>query len=202
VAAGVVKRRAAFLDRDGVVNLDQEYVHRIEDFEFLPGVFEAVRLLRGMGFLPIVTTNQSGIGRGLYDLRQFNVLTDWMKQRFLEEGAELGGVYFCPHHPTEAISPYRHACSCRKPEPGMLLTAASDLEIDLGASALFGDRTSDLEAARRAGIPARYLLGTDAIAMPAEPADPDLATGQFTSLLDAVRSAEFGRFVALPALQP
>ena len=196
-----MKRRAAFLDRDGVVNLDREYVHRIEDFEFLPGVFEAVRLLRGMGFLPIVTTNQSGIGRGLYDVRQFNVLTDWMKQRFLEEGAELGGVYFCPHHPTEAIPPYRHACSCRKPEPGMLLTAASDLEIDLGASALFGDRTSDLEAARNAGVPARYLLGTDAIAMPAEPADPDLATGRFASLLDAVRCSEFGRFAALPALQ-
>ena len=196
-----MKRRAAFLDRDGVVNLDREYVHRIEDFEFLPGVFEAVRLLRGMGFLPIVTTNQSGIGRGLYDVRQFNVLTDWMKQRFLEEGAELGGVYFCPHHPTEAIAAYRRECSCRKPEPGMLLAAATDLDIDLAASAMFGDRASDLEAARRAGVPARYLLGNDGTAIPAELADRTLVSGRFPSLLDAVTSAEFERFASLAAPQ-
>jgi D-glycero-D-manno-heptose 1,7-bisphosphate phosphatase len=202
VAAGVVKRRAAFLDRDGVVNLDREYVHRIEDFEFVPGVFEATRVLRRMGFLLVVTTNQSGIGRGLYDVPQFNMLTDWMKQRFLDEGAELAGVYFCPHHPTAALPPYRHACSCRKPEPGMLLAAASDLDLVLGASAMFGDRPSDLEAARRAGVPARYLLGTDAAGTPAEPLDPDLATGRFASLLDAVSSEEFGRFAALPALEP
>ena len=196
-----MKRRVAFLDRDGVVNLDREYVHRIEDFEFVPGVFEAVRLLRGMGFLPVVTTNQSGIGRGLYDLRQFEVLTDWMKQRFIDEGAELAGVYFCPHHPTEAIAAYRQECSCRKPEPGMLLAAATDLDIDLAASAMFGDRASDLEAARRAGVPARYLLGTDAIAVPAELADRTLATGRFPSLLDAVSSAELERFTALAAPQ-
>ena len=196
-----MKRRAAFLDRDGVVNLDRDYVHRIEDFEFVPGVFEAAHLLRRMGFVLVVVTNQSGIGRGLYDVPRFNVLTDWMKQRFIDEGAELAAVYFCPHHPTEAVPPYRQACSCRKPEPGMLLTAASDLDLDLGASAMFGDRAGDLEAARRAGVPARYLLGTDGAGMPDALPDPDLATGRFASLREAVSSPELGRFVKVPSLQ-
>jgi len=194
VAAGVVKRRAAFLDRDGVVNLDREYVHRIEDFEFLPGVFEAVRLLRGMGFLPVVTTNQSGIGRGLYDVRQFEVLTDWMKQRFVDEGAGLAGVYFCPHHPTEAHPPHRLECRCRKPQPGMLLDAERDLGLWLQGSAMFGDRASDLQAARAAGVPARFLLGTDGTKLPAAPDDPTLATAVYTSLLDAARSRELAAF--------
>lgn len=202
MAAGVVKRRAAFVDRDGVINLDREYVHRSEDFEFVQGVFAAARRLKDMGFALVVTTNQSGIGRGLYDVAQFDALTDWMKRRFADEGAPLAGVYYCPHHPTDALGPYRRECDCRKPGPGMLLAAAADLDLALGASAMFGDRASDLVAARTAGVPGRYLLGTDGAGIPAALADPGLATGRYASLLDAVRSAEFNAFAAQPALQP
>ena len=197
-----MKRRAAFLDRDGVINLDREYVHRSEDVEFVPGVFAAARRLRDMGFALVVTTNQSGIGRGLYDVAQFAALTDWMKGRFAEEGAQLAGVYYCPHHPTDALGPYRRECECRKPKPGMLLAAAADLELALAASAMFGDRASDLEAARAADVPGRYLLGTDGAGVPPALPDPTLATGRYASLLDAVRSDEFTAFAALPALQP
>jgi len=202
VAAGVVKRRAAFLDRDGVINLDREYVHRSEDFEFVPGVFAAARRLREMGFALVVATNQSGIGRGLYSVAQFDALTDWMKRRFADEGAPLAGVYYCPHHPTDAFGPYRRECDCRKPAPGMLLAAAADLDLALGASAMFGDRGSDLEAARSAGVPGRYLLGTDGAGIPADATAPGLATGRYASLLDAVHSAEFDAFASRPVLQP
>jgi len=189
-----VKRRAAFLDRDGVINLDRAYVHRIEDFEFVPGVFEAARRLRDLGLALVVITNQSGIGRGLYSVGQFNTLTDWMNQRFVAEGAPLAGVYFCPHHPTEANPPYRAECECRKPRPGMLLDARRDLGLWLEGSAMFGDRASDLQAARAAGVPARFLVGTDGVAPPAALDDPSLATAVYPSLLDAVRSRELAAF--------
>ena len=100
-------RRAAFLDRDGVINLDREYVYRREDFVFVPGALEGARELHRRGFMLIVITNQSGIGRGLYTEAQFHELTDWMRGEFAAAGAPLEGVYYCPHHPTSANSLYR-----------------------------------------------------------------------------------------------
>ena len=130
-ATGSALRRAAFLDRDGVINIDRGYVFRREDFQFVPGVLEGARRLHELGFLLVVTTNQSGIGRGLYTEDDFHALTTWMRDEFMAAGAPLAGVYFCPHHPTEALGEYRRACQCRKPAPGMLLAAARDLGIDL-----------------------------------------------------------------------
>lgn len=95
--------KAAFLDRDGVINIDHAYVHKIEDFNWLPGVLEAAHALHTAGYALVVVTNQSGIGRGYYDKAAFERLTDWMKARFAEAGAPLAGVYFCPHHPDEAL---------------------------------------------------------------------------------------------------
>jgi D-glycero-D-manno-heptose 1,7-bisphosphate phosphatase len=187
VAAG--SRRAAFLDRDGVINIDRGYVYRKEDFEFVPGTLEGARRLHDAGFLLVVTSNQSGIGRGLYSEGDFATLTAWMKQRFLESGAPLAGVYYCPHHPTEATGIYRRECGCRKPAPGMLLTAARELGIDLAASIMFGDKLSDLEAARAAGVPVRVLLGTDSRAVPTMPATPGLASAAYQGLLDATAHA-------------
>jgi D-glycero-D-manno-heptose 1,7-bisphosphate phosphatase len=189
-----VKQRAAFLDRDGVINLDRAYVYSIEDFEFVPGVFAAARMLRDLGFVLVVTTNQSGIGRGMYGIEQFNTLTEWMKERFVAERAPLAGVYFCPHHPTEANPPYREECECRKPRPGMLLQAERDLGLWLQGSAMFGDRPSDLQAARAAGVSARFLVGTDGVARPAVLDDRTLATAIYPSLLDAVRGRELAAF--------
>ena len=184
-------RRAAFLDRDGVINVDHGYVVRREDFAFVPGVFDAARRLHAGRWALVVVTNQSGIGRGLYTEQDFRTSADWMRQRFADEGAPLAGVYFCPHHPTDALGSYRRDCDCRKPGPGMFLQAARELGIDLEGSAMFGDRHSDLAAARAAGVPHRFLLGTDGATLPSVPVVPELETGRFRSLLDAVASAPF-----------
>src|SRR5437773_1831329 len=110
MSAAAVCRRAAFLDRDGVINLDRGYVFRREDFEFVAGTIEAACLLAHDGYALVVVTNQSGIGRGLYTEADFNLLTAWMGQRFAEAGAPLAGVYFCPHHPTDAQGTFRREC--------------------------------------------------------------------------------------------
>jgi D-glycero-D-manno-heptose 1,7-bisphosphate phosphatase len=183
-------RRAAFLDRDGVINVDPGYVYRIEDFEFVPGTLQACRELARRGWLLVVATNQSGIGRGLYTEQQFEALTDWMRRRFEESGASLAGVYHCPHHPTDALGGYRVPCSCRKPQPGMLLAAARDLSLDLARSMMFGDKCEDLLAAQAAGIAHRVLLGKDGRAAPDPDCAPELVQARFTSLREAVASAE------------
>jgi len=185
--AGTVKA-AAFLDRDGVINIDRGYVFRREDFEFVPGTLDAARDLKSLGLALVVVTNQSGIARGYYGPEQFHALTDWMKETFAAHGAALDGVYFCPHHPTEGEAPYRQACGCRKPAPGLLLDAARDLGLDLRRSVLFGDKASDLQAALAAGIPNRVLLGTDGREQPDQVFPGGLATECFRSLGDAVHS--------------
>ena len=177
---------AAFLDRDGVINFDREYVYERADFEFIPGVFEAARTLRRLNYALFVVTNQSGIGRGIYSEDAFLALDDWMRTRFREEGAEITATYFCPHHPVDAVGPYRVECECRKPRPGMLLKAAADHRIPLDKSLLIGDRASDLEAARAAGVHVRLLVGTDGRSIPPHLADSELATGRYLSLAAAV----------------
>lgn len=179
-------RRAAFLDRDGVINVDHGYLHRIQDFEFIAGVLPACRALAQAGYALVIITNQSGIGRGRYSEADFHTLTAWMRERFIEADAPLAGIYFCPHHPTEALGPYRQSCDCRKPAPGMLLQAAHDLKLDLSQSLAFGDRARDLQAARSAGIPHRILLGTNGTASPTDLPDPQLATARYPSLAQAV----------------
>ncbi len=180
--------KAAFLDRDGVINIDHAYVHTIEEFDWVSGVLEAARILSKAGYLLVVVTNQSGIGRGYYDETDFARLTDWMKARFAESGAPIAGVYFCPHHPETAKPAYRIDCNCRKPRPGMLLKAAEDLNIDLTASIMFGDKPGDMTAGRAAGCIERVQLGTDGIETPVPSED---ATRAFKNLFDAVNSPWF-----------
>jgi D-glycero-D-manno-heptose 1,7-bisphosphate phosphatase len=181
-------RRAAFLDRDGVINVDPGYVHRIEDFEFVAGSLEACRELVRRGWLLVVATNQSGIGRGLYTAQQFQQVTDWMRGRFERSGAPLAGVYYCPHHPTDATDGFQVRCDCRKPRPGMLLAAARDLSLDLGQSMMFGDKCEDLLAAQAAGVSHRVLLGKDGRLPPRDDCAPGLATARFADLREAVAS--------------
>jgi D-glycero-D-manno-heptose 1,7-bisphosphate phosphatase len=163
---------AALLDRDGVINIDHGYTYRIDEFEFVPGVLPAAARLAALGFALVVVTNQSGIGRGLYSEADFLSLTEWMKQAFAAAGAPLAGVYWCPHHPTDAVGPYRRDCSCRKPAPGMLLDAIRDLRLDPARSVMFGDKRSDLAAAAAALIPERVLLGTNGAVVPNSPDRP------------------------------
>lgn len=184
----VTQRPAAFLDRDGVINVDYGYSVRVEDFIFVDGALPAAKTLANAGFALVVVTNQSGIGRGMYTIDEYQSLTDWMRAQFAAAGAPLAGVYHCPHHPTDAIGEYRRDCDCRKPAPGMLLAAARDLDLDLANSVMFGDRDGDLEAARAAGVPHRILLGTNGSQLPSPDAAPGLATARFRSLAEAVAS--------------
>lgn len=149
---------ALFLDRDGVINHDSGYTYRIEDFHWIDGIFEVARLAVGAGRKLVVVTNQSGIARGLYDEAAFATLTAWMRERFAAEGTPLTAVYYCPHHP-DGNAPYRVACACRKPQPGMFLAAAQDHGLDLAASIMVGDKEIDMEAAQAAGVPRRVLFG-------------------------------------------
>jgi D-glycero-D-manno-heptose 1,7-bisphosphate phosphatase len=144
--------RAVFFDRDGVVNRDSGYVGPIEDFEFLPGVKEALAAIRHQGFLLILCTNQSGIARGRYRMSDFLSTTAWMQQVLALHGAAFDGVYCCPHHPKAEIERYRVDCDCRKPRGGMFKRACADFSIDPALSWAVGDRARDLEGAREAGV--------------------------------------------------
>lgn len=151
-------RPAAFIDRDGVINTELNYVHRREDFELLPGVIEGLRLLARHGWVLVVVTNQAGIAKGLYDEAAFAALTAHMRTLLAEQGVELAGVYYCPHHPKGTVTAFAVDCDCRKPLPGMLLRAARELNLDLANSVLVGDKSSDTAAGRAAGVALTVLV--------------------------------------------
>jgi D-glycero-D-manno-heptose 1,7-bisphosphate phosphatase len=143
---------AVFLDRDGVINQEHEYVHRIDDFHFIDGIFDACRKMSKAGFSLIVITNQAGIARGYYTEDDFHQLTVWMLNEFRRHGVEIDDVYYCPHHPLHGVGSYRRMCDCRKPGPEMILRAAREHSLDLSQSILVGDKVSDIEAGRAAGL--------------------------------------------------
>ncbi|MEG3789790.1 HAD family hydrolase [Lysobacter sp. CCNWLW3] len=144
--------KALFLDRDGVINTDHGYVHTPERTDWVPGIFDLAAQARSCGFLVVVVTNQAGIARGYYDEAQFYRYTQWVHEQFASRGAPLLATYFCPHHPDAGLGELKMACSCRKPQPGMLLQAAQDWDIRPASSVLVGDQASDIEAARLAGL--------------------------------------------------
>jgi D-glycero-D-manno-heptose 1,7-bisphosphate phosphatase len=152
-----VRHPAAFIDRDGVINEERHYVHRIDDFVLLPGAVSGLQTLQAAGYLLVVVTNQGGIGRGLYTEEDFARLTAHMLDALAQRGIRVAAVYHCPHHPDAAQAGDRVDCSCRKPHPGMLLRAAQELAIDLARSVMIGDKASDLAAGRSAGV-GRCLL--------------------------------------------
>ena len=155
-----MKRPALFLDRDGVINEDLPYVHRVEDFRFIDGIFSLVQAAQQAGYRIVVVTNQAGIGRGLYTENDFWTLTRWMIDQFARQGCHIDGVYFCPTHPEHGIGAYRVESDFRKPRPGMLLQAADELEIDLARSILVGDKESDIQAGLAAGVGVNCFLAT------------------------------------------
>jgi D-glycero-D-manno-heptose 1,7-bisphosphate phosphatase len=150
--------RGLILDRDGVINVDVGFLHRIEDCVFVEGIFELLHKFQAFGFRLIIATNQTGIGRGLFDEQQFQSFMAWMKAQFLDQGIVIDAVYHAPWHPTEGIGAYRRDSDWRKPAPGMFLQAIADFGLDPAASWAIGDRERDLEAAMAAGIGQLVLL--------------------------------------------
>ncbi len=177
-------RKAIFLDRDGVINVDSGYVYRIEDFTLVEGVLDACRAFYEAGFSLVIITNQSGIARGFYTEDDLAKLNSYIEKVFREAGAPLAGIYCCPHLPDAPLVAYRAVCDCRKPAAGLFFKAAKDLKIDLPSSIAFGDKERDLEAAKRAGVPTRILLGKDGKSVPEKSIS---ATAVSKSLLTALR---------------
>ncbi len=145
--------KAAFLDRDGVINIDYQYVYKIEDFQFKKGIFELLKLLQDMGYTLFVVTNQSGIARGYYSVEDFYKLSDFMLKEFKKHKIVIQEIAFCPHHPD-----FTGECECRKPKPGMILDLAKRYNINLKESILIGDQKRDIECAKNAGVGKSYLV--------------------------------------------
>ncbi len=145
--------KALFIDRDGVINVDRVHVFRIDQFEFTDGIFDLCRRYYEAGYLILIITNQAGIAKGLYSENDFRVLMAWVSSEFENNGIRIAGIYHCPHHPD-----FTGACSCRKPEPGMILQATAEFNLEIEKCALIGDKESDIEAGRRAGIPEENML--------------------------------------------
>ncbi len=154
------KQRALFLDRDGVINCDVGYACRPDQIEFVPGIFEFCQQFQAAGYLLIVVTNQSGIGRGYYTETEFLSLSEWMTAQLKQQHVSLDRIYYCPHHPIHAKGEYLQKCNCRKPAPGLIIEAINDYNIEPSNSILIGDKETDMQAAESAGIVHRILLGT------------------------------------------
>lgn len=151
-------RRGLILDRDGVINVDINFLYRIEDVVFVDGILELVRRAKAEGYVVAIATNQSGIGRGLYSEAQFRSLMAWIDAQFAARGGGIDAVYFCPHHPTEAQGVYRRDCECRKPKPGMFLQAIAELGLDPAQCWTIGDNWRDVDAGASAGVANRVLI--------------------------------------------
>jgi D-glycero-D-manno-heptose 1,7-bisphosphate phosphatase len=145
-------KKALFLDRDGVINTDKGHVYLRENFEFSEGIFDLCRKYLDSGYIILVITNQAGIAKGIFTEEDFKRLTEWMTGQFRNEGIIISKVYHCPHHPDVTGE-----CLCRKPNPGMILQAVKEFNLDISECVLVGDMESDLEAGRRAGIPESNL---------------------------------------------
>ncbi|NYT27512.1 D-glycero-beta-D-manno-heptose 1,7-bisphosphate 7-phosphatase [Candidatus Thiodubiliella endoseptemdiera] len=143
--------RIVFLDRDGVINQEKNYLYKIEDFIFIDGVFDACRQFQELGFKIIIVTNQSGIARGYYNADDFDKLNIWVLAQFKQQGVDILDVFYCPHTPEDD-------CECRKPKPGMLLSAQKKHNIAMQNSWMIGDKENDISAANKAGIKNTILV--------------------------------------------
>jgi len=143
--------KVVFLDRDGVINKEVGYLHKISDFKFINGVFDSCNFFFSLGFKLIVITNQSGIARGIYKEEDFYKVNNWMINKFQEKGISILDVLYCPHGPNEG-------CECRKPKPGLFLNAKKKYDINMKKSWMIGDKETDIEAANNAGITQTILV--------------------------------------------
>jgi len=145
-------KKCIFLDRDGNINVEKDYLYKIEEFEFIDGAKEAIKIFNNLGYLVVVVTNQSGIGRGYYSEDDVKVLHDYLKKEVNKIGGDIDAFYFCPHHPQKGIGKYKLECDCRKPNSGMFLDAKKDLNINFLSSIVVGDKISDVKAGENLGM--------------------------------------------------
>lgn len=145
------RHRAVFLDRDGTLNVEKDYLYRPEDFVFIDGAPEAVRRLQQAGFKVIVVTNQSGVARGYFGPDAVEGLHRHIQELLAAYETQIDAFYYCPHHPQYGNEAFRLDCDCRKGKPGMLLQAAREHALDLAGSYMVGDKAADIEAGVRAG---------------------------------------------------
>ena len=152
-------RKAVLLDRDGVINKDSGYVYKIEDFIFLQGVFDALRIFEKMKYLIIIITNQSGIARGYFSSFDYEMLTKEYLSILDLNGIKISACYHCPHHPQFSKFPYNN-CQCRKPNTGMFIKAIKDFNLDITTSIAIGDNVRDLQPAHDLGILKKFLISS------------------------------------------
>jgi D,D-heptose 1,7-bisphosphate phosphatase len=157
----LLRRRALFLDRDGVVNIDHGYVGSRDRFEWMPGAREAIRAATEAGWHVFVITNQAGVARGLYDEAAVIALHDWMTDEVRRAGGTVDDIRYCPFHPDGVVPSYRRVSDWRKPAPGMLLDLMRTWELDAGRCVVVGDQESDMAAAAAAGIKGVRYSGGD-----------------------------------------
>ena len=150
---------AAFLDRDGVLNIDYGYVHTRENFDWISGAKEAIKYLNDKGYLVILVTNQSGIGRGYFTENSFHELMGLICKELLEIDAHIDYICFCPHHPRDALGEYKKDCHCRKPKLGMIDQAQKMMNINMDYSFVIGDSEKDMELAKNMKIPGFLFKG-------------------------------------------
>jgi len=179
---------AIFLDRDGTINIDHGYVSEIDRFEFIDGVIDAMRELKAMGFALVLVTNQSGIARGKFTEAQFEQLTEWMDWSLADRDVDFDGIYYCPHHPEAAVEEFRQNCDCRKPQPGMLLSARDFLHIDMDASYMVGDKLEDMQAGAAAGVGTKVLVRTGKPVTPEAEAAADWVLNSLAALPEAIKT--------------
>lgn len=149
---------AVFIDRDGTLSEELGYINDVSEYRLLPRTPAAIKLLNDNNLLAVVVTNQAGVARGYFPEERVGQVHARMKELLAESGAKLDGVYYCPHHPTAGEPPYMMKCDCRKPEPGMIETAAADLDIDISKSYMIGDKFTDVQLAERVGCKGIFVM--------------------------------------------
>ena len=150
--------KIAFLDRDGVINEEIGYLHRISDFRYTNKCVDGLRQLRDLGFQIVIITNQAGIAKGYFTEHQYHLLTNWLVNDLKKKMIPILQIQFCPHHKNAVIDEYRKDCSFRKPGTGMIDSIAESFDVDLNSSILIGDKQSDIDAGLAAGIPNCFLM--------------------------------------------
>jgi D-glycero-D-manno-heptose 1,7-bisphosphate phosphatase len=181
---------AIFLDRDGTLHHDAVYMIRFEDFQPLPGVEEALRILQSAGYRLFGVTNQSGVARGMFSEQQVRDLNDKIRHYFKERGADIEEIAICPHLPEATVPEYARDCDCRKPKPGMLLDLARRYNLDLTRSYMVGDMERDAQAGLAAGTQAVLIPPRDAAAKTASKLDNTALLKEFNSLLEFANSVK------------